>query len=99
MLDGRAGDLDLRILQLFLSDLRGQSVKRLAGKRRGWQARYPRHQRFQKGRQMALGRRRTSSLYGHGEHHFTNRRTVSRFPQTTGLIDELNQVQLLGDPD
>src|SRR5471030_2614742 len=29
MLDGRAGDLDLRILQLLISDLRSQSVKRL----------------------------------------------------------------------
>src|SRR5471030_1502433 len=50
MLDGRAGDLDLRILQLLISDLRSQSVKRLASKRRGWQAGYPWYRRFQKSR-------------------------------------------------
>src|SRR6266404_5386246 len=99
MLDGRAGDLDLRTLQLLIGDLRGQSVKRLSGKCSGWQARYPRYRRFQKSRQMALGGWRTGSLYCHGEHHLTNRRTVSRFPQTTRLIDELDKVQLLCDPD
>src|SRR5476651_946639 len=98
MLDGRAGDLDLRILQLLISDLRSQSVKRLASKRRGWQAGYPWYRRFQKSRQMAFRRRRTGSLHCHGEHHLTHRRTVSRFPQTTGFIDEPDQTQLLSDP-
>src|SRR5471032_2990857 len=91
MLDGRAGDLDLRILQLLISDLRSQSVKRLASKRRGWQAGYPWYRRFQKSRQMAFRRRRTGSLHCHGEHHLTHRRTVSRFPQTTGLSMSLTR--------
>src|ERR1017187_8271078 len=45
MLDRRAGDLNLPFLQLLVADLRRQSVKRLAGKRRGWQAGYSRHRR------------------------------------------------------
>src|SRR5471030_2350104 len=98
MLDGRAGDLDLRILQLLISDLRSQSVKRLASKRRGWQAGYPWYRQFQKSRQMAFRHRRTGSLHCHGEHHLTHRRTVSRFPQTTGFIDEPDQIQLLRVP-
>jgi hypothetical protein len=40
--DGRAGDLDLRLLQLLLGDLGGQPVERLPGEGRGRQARYPR---------------------------------------------------------
>jgi hypothetical protein len=99
MLDGRAGDLDLRILQLLIGDLRRQSVKRLAGKRRGGEAGHPRYRRFQKGRQMAFGGRCTGSLYCHGEDHLTDRGTVSRLTQTTRLIDEPDQVQLLSDPD
>jgi hypothetical protein len=98
ILDGRAGDFDLRILQLLLFDLRRQTVKRLPGKRRSRQARYPRYRRFQKGRQMALGRWRTGPLYGHGKHHLPHCRTIRRSPQTTRLIDEPDQVQLLGDP-
>ena len=38
MADGRAGDLDLRILQLRIGHLRGQSMKRLSAKRSGRQA-------------------------------------------------------------
>src|SRR5258708_702077 len=83
MLDGGASDLDLRILQLFIRDLRGQSVKRLAGKRGRWEAGYPRYDRFHKGGQMAFGRRRTGTLDCHGQHHLTNGWPVSRFPQTT----------------
>ena len=33
--DSRAGDLDLRSLQLLIGDLRGQPVKRLPRERRG----------------------------------------------------------------
>ena len=36
----RAGDLDLRLLQLFIRDLGGQSMKRLPGKPGGRQARH-----------------------------------------------------------
>jgi hypothetical protein len=73
--DGRAGDLDLRLLQVLISDLRGQPVKRLPGESRGRQARHPRYTRFQKDRQMAFGGRRTSTLYRHGEHHLAHGRT------------------------
>jgi hypothetical protein len=47
---------------------------------------------------MAFGSWRTSSLYRYGENHLANRRTVSRSSQTAGLINEPDQVQLLGDP-
>jgi hypothetical protein len=94
----RAGDLDLRPLQLLLRDLGGQSVKRLPGERGGRQARHAWNARFQKRSKMALARRLTGSLYRNGEHHLANRRTTPRSFQATGLINELDQIQLLSDP-
>src|ERR1039458_6360709 len=47
---------------------------------------------------MALGCWRTGSLNSHGEHHFANRRAAARGLQTTGLINESDQIQLLSDP-
>src|ERR1019366_8406943 len=52
----------------------------------------------QKGSKMALGCWRTGSLNSHGEHHFANRRAAARGLQTTGLINESDQIQLLSDP-
>lgn len=45
---GRAGDLDLRLLQLLIADLRGQPVVGLAGECRGRQARHPRQTRLER---------------------------------------------------
>ena len=47
---------------------------------------------------MAFGRWRTGPLHRYGEQHLADRRAVGRTCETTGLIDELDQVQLLGDP-
>src|SRR5260370_37836645 len=45
---------------------------------------------------MAFRRRGTRPLYGYGEHHLADRRAFGWPSQTTGLIDELDQIQLLG---
>src|SRR5258708_16589888 len=47
---------------------------------------------------MAFGRWRTGPLHRYGEHHFADRWTVAGNCYTTGLIDKLDQVQLLGNP-
>ncbi len=47
---------------------------------------------------MALGRRLTRALYRHRQHHLTHRGPVSRSLYATRLVDEFDQVQLLGDP-
>ncbi len=96
--DDGASDVDLCLLQMCIRHLGGKPVKRLPGKRGSWQTRHARNTRFQKGGQMAFGPWRTGSLHRYGEHHLANRRTAARRLQTTGLIDEFDQVQLLSDP-
>jgi hypothetical protein len=48
---------------------------------------------------MALACRLTGSLYRYGEHHLANGRTAPWSLETAGLIDELYQIQLFGDPN
>src|ERR1022692_2094996 len=47
---------------------------------------------------MALGCGCAGSLYSHGEHHLANGRARAWGLQTAGLINELDQIQLLSDP-
>jgi hypothetical protein len=47
---------------------------------------------------MTLRRRRTGPLNRYGENHLAHRRPVGGCTQRTSLINELNQIQLLGDP-
>jgi len=47
---------------------------------------------------MALGSRRTSPLYRHGNDHLADCRAILGARLTTGPINESDQVQLLGNP-
>ena len=47
---------------------------------------------------MSLAGWRASSLHRYGKYHLANRRTINRPLQAARLIDELDQVELLGDP-
>jgi hypothetical protein len=47
---------------------------------------------------MAFAPWRTGPLHRYGEHHLAYRRTIGGTGYATRLIDELDQVQLLGDP-
>lgn len=47
---------------------------------------------------MAFRRRRTGPLYRHGKNHLAHSRRLLGQVQRTGLINEFDQVQLLGNP-
>jgi hypothetical protein len=98
-LDRRAGDRDLGLLQIDIGDLSGQSMKSLARECRRRQTRHARQTALQKTMQMTLGGGPAGPLEGHPEHHFPNRRPAPRSWQAARLVDEFDQVELLGEPD
>ena len=94
----RSCNLDLSPLQLLITDPCRLPVKRLPGECGGRQAGDAWQARFEKSCQMAFGRRRTGTLYRHGEDHFAYRRPPRGYPRRTRLIDEPDQIELLGNP-
>ena len=94
----RTGDLNLRLLQLCIRDLGGQAVKRLPGELEGWQTRHARgtHDSRKAARwHLPVG---TQACCTATASTISTRRTALRGLQTTGLINKLDQIQLLSDP-